>query len=254
MSGDERATVQLFGPSMLALVKAIPRIEEVLGRAMVLVGGLAVLSRLGSAYRVTSDVDTANRRADGEPAQLDVLLAHGAKAVDAAGALISTPDGDVRVDVLEISASQLADLPNDPTDRLYLLSHDWAMVTASPLRIQVSDGRAIVAEASVAVARPGPLVATKLQALPNRGSAKEATDLLDIVRLTLDPRVGTMVRTQFAEANSQLRADALLHVRRWFADRADRSLRLIRSTPEGRSIDIDQLTLISELLIASMSG
>jgi hypothetical protein len=38
------------------------------------------------------------------------------------------------------------------------------------------------------------------------------------------------------------------------ADRADRSLRLIRSTPEGRSIDIDQLTLISELLIASMSG
>lgn len=105
MSGDERATVRLFGPSMMALVKAIPRIEELLGRAMVLVGGLAVLSRLGSADRVTSDVDTANRRADGEPAQLDVLFAHGAAAVDAAGALISTPDGDVRVDVLEISAS-----------------------------------------------------------------------------------------------------------------------------------------------------
>lgn len=148
----------------------------------------------------------------------------------------------------------MADLPDDPADRLYLLAHDWAMVTASPLRIQVSDGLSIVAEASVAAARPGPLVATKLQALPNRGSTKEATDLLDIVRLTLDQRVGAAVRTQFAEASSQLKADAILHVRRWFADRADRGLRSIRSTPEGRSIDIDQLTLISELLIASMSG
>lgn len=193
MSGSDEATVRLFGPTMLALVKAIPRIEDMLRRPVVLVGGLAVLSRLGSAYRVTSDVDTANRREDGEPAQLDVLLAYGAVATDAAGALISTPDGDVRVDVLEISASQLAELPEDPTDRLYLLAHDWAMATATPMSIQVTDGRAVAAEESVLVAEPGPLVATKLQALPNRSRAKEATDLLDIVRLTLDARAGPVI-------------------------------------------------------------
>lgn len=31
--------------------------------------------------------------------------------------MVATPTGDVRVDVLD-------DLPEDPTDRLYLLSHD----------------------------------------------------------------------------------------------------------------------------------
>lgn len=74
MSGSELGTVRLFGSSMSALVKAIPHLEQVLGHRIVLVGGLAVLSRLGSAYRVTTDVDTAHRRADGEPAQLDILV------------------------------------------------------------------------------------------------------------------------------------------------------------------------------------
>ena len=101
MSGSELGTVRLFGSSMSALVKAIPHLEQVLGHRIVLVGGLAVLSRLGSAYRVTTDVDTAHRRADGEPAQLDILLAHGALATDAAGATITTPDGPVRVDFLK---------------------------------------------------------------------------------------------------------------------------------------------------------
>jgi hypothetical protein len=39
------------------------------------------------------------------------------------------------------------------------------MATATPLLIQVTDGRVVKAEASVVVAQPGPLVATKLQAL-----------------------------------------------------------------------------------------
>lgn len=52
MSGDD---VTLYGPAMVALVRAIPQVEEMLKRPIVLVGGLAVLSRLGSAYRVTSD-------------------------------------------------------------------------------------------------------------------------------------------------------------------------------------------------------
>lgn len=117
----------------------------------------------------------------------------------------------------------------------------------------MSDGQAVVAEALVDVAEPGPLVATKLQALPNRSSAKEATDLLDIVRLALDQRVGATARAQLAAANGQLKADAIRHVQRWFADRADRSLRPIHSIPQGRSIDIDRLALVGELLVASMS-
>lgn len=39
---------------------------------------------------------------------------------------------------------------------------------------------------TVQVAEAGPLVAMKLQSIMNRGSAKEGTDLLDIIRLILD--------------------------------------------------------------------
>lgn len=76
MSGDPIATVDLFGQGTLALLQAIPEVEHRLGRQITLVGGLAVLSRLGTAaHRVTTDIDTVNRRADGEQGQLEVLLA-----------------------------------------------------------------------------------------------------------------------------------------------------------------------------------
>ncbi|MDN5795786.1 MAG: hypothetical protein L0H79_08555 [Intrasporangium sp.] len=39
------------------------------------------------------------------------------------------------------------------------------------------------------MAEPGPLVAMKLQAVMNRSTQKQGTDLLDIIRLTFD--VGT---------------------------------------------------------------
>src|SRR4051812_46816315 len=81
--GDRPGVVELFGPVTASLVQALPEIERRLDRRITVVGGLAVLSRLGSAaHRVTSDVDTVNRRLDGEPGQLDVLLATGATAID----------------------------------------------------------------------------------------------------------------------------------------------------------------------------
>ena len=70
----EVPAVDLIGASMLALVEAIPEFEARTGRRATVIGGLAVLCRLGTVYRVTGDLDTANRRAVGEPPQLDVLL------------------------------------------------------------------------------------------------------------------------------------------------------------------------------------
>ncbi|MEC3975210.1 hypothetical protein [Amycolatopsis sp. H20-H5] len=246
--------MELFGPITTSLVQALPEIERRLERKITVVGGLAVLSRLGSAaHRVTSDVDTVNRRLGGGPGQLDVLLATGATAIDGAGAMIATPTGDVRVDVLEVSEEQLNDLPADPTDRLYLLSHDWALRSATPLHVRAVGGGA-TSEHTVLVAEPGPLIATKLQALPNRASVKEATDLLDIVRLALDDETGPIVRAQLAAANDLLKQDAALHVKRWLGTAADRSLRLIRTTPSGSDTTPDTVALVGELLLASLTG
>jgi hypothetical protein len=106
---------------------------------------------------------------------------------------------------------------------------------------------------TVAVAEPGPIIAMKLQSIMNRGSQKEGTDLLDIIRLCLDPAAGPVLRSQLASADPQIRDDAARHAQRWFNDHSERSLRQIRGIPEGRSMELDDLHLVNELLQAVLT-
>ncbi|MCX2934703.1 hypothetical protein ORI20_31005 [Mycobacterium sp. CVI_P3] len=108
------------------------------------------------------------------------------------------------------------------------------------------------APVTVRVAEPGPLIAMKLQSLMDRGAAKEASDLLDIVRLTLDPAAGIAARQQLSNADLQLRADCLLHVKLWLVTHARRSLSRVRSIPEGHAMALDDIELTAELLVASV--
>ncbi len=193
---DQHPTADLLGTSMSALVLAIPAIAERTGRDVIVVGGLAVVCRLTRPYRATSDLDTVNRRHTGEPAQLELLLASGAQPSGVSGVLVPTTAGPVQVDVLEVTDADLAHLPDDPTDRLHVLSHAWAATSATPVTIRAT----ALPNLTVAVAEPGPLIAMKLQSIMNRGSAKEGTDLLDIIRLCLDPTTGPTLRTQLATA------------------------------------------------------
>jgi hypothetical protein len=123
---------------MSALALAIPAIASLTGREVVVIGGLAVVCRLTRPYRATSDLDTGNRRGTNEPAQLELLLASGAEASGVSGALVPTSAGKVQVDVLEVTDAELADLPDDPTDRLHVLSHKGAAATATPILIRAS--------------------------------------------------------------------------------------------------------------------
>lgn len=79
-----------------------------------------------------------------------------------------------------------------------------------------------LAPVTVRVAEPGPLIAMKMQSLMDRGAAKDAGGLLDIVRLTLDPTAGAAVGQQLSNADLQLRADSLLHVKLWLVPHARR--------------------------------
>lgn len=241
--------VDLIGSPMNALAHAIPAITKRTGRDVIVVGGLAVVCRLIHPYRATSDLDTVNRRQAGEPAQLELLLASGAEASGVSGALVPTTAGPVQVDILEVTDADLAQLPDDPTDRLHVLSHAWAAMSATSVTIRTSD----LPDLTVAVAEPGPLIAMKLQAIMNRGAAKEATDLLDIIRLCLEPATRTVLLEQLANADDLLRADAARHAHRWFDHHAVRSLRLIRAIPEGRDTEIDDLHLVGELLQGVLS-
>lgn len=243
MSGNPEQ-VDLAGSSMSALVHAIPIAVERTGRPVVLIGGLAVICRLGSPYRATTDVDTVDRRRGDAPSQLDLLLTGGAKATGPSGALIETPAGPVRVDVLEVKDSDYEPLPDDPTDRLHVLAHGWAEETATPLVLRADNLDAV----EVRVAEPGPLVAMKLQNLPNRPSAKEATDLLDISKLLLDRSTASQVRSQLAGASRQIREDVLLHSDFWLSRNAATSASRMRRIPEGRSTTVDDVVFLGELL------
>jgi hypothetical protein len=235
---------------MARLVSAIPVITEQTGRSVVLVGGLAVVCRLPTPYRVTTDLDTVDRRAADESSQLQLLVSAGARRSGPAGVLVRTPLGDVQVDILEVTDTDVQDLPDDPTDRLHVLSHAWAASSASVVALS-ADGLLPLA---VKVAESGPLITMKLQSVMNRGAAKEGTDLLDIVRITLDPSCGPASRDQLEAADSQLRADALLHARRWFDQFADRSLVKIRAIPEGRDTEIEDVRLVGDLLVGALDA
>jgi hypothetical protein len=248
VSGDVAAAVNLVGTSMSAVAAAIPIVAARTGRDVIVVGGLAVVCRLGRPYRATTDLDIVSRHTVDEPAQLQLLVASGAAVSGPSGVLIGTPDGPVQVDVLSVSDAELDSLPADPTDRLHVLAHAWAAATANSVVIRVAGARELVA----AVAQPGPLIATKLQSIMNRGSAKEATDLLDIVALTLDEHSGPAAREQLRAADPVLRADAALHTERWFGAGAERSLRRVRAIPEGRDLDADTMRLVGELLLGSL--
>jgi hypothetical protein len=240
--------VDLAGTSMSALVLAIPVIAAHTRREVIVVGGLAVVCRLTHPYRATTDLDTVNRRHTGERAQLELLLMSGATPSGVSGVLVPTEAGQIQVDVLEVTDEDLAQLPDDPTDRLHVLSHAWAASTATPVTIR-STG---LPDLAVAVAEPGALVAMKLQSIMNRGGAKEGTDLLDIIRLCLDSTAGPVLRAQLANAEPLLREDAARHAQRWFSEHAQRSLRMVQAVPEGRGTRLDDLYLVGELLQSAL--
>ena len=250
MSGSPEAapSIELHGPTMAAIVAAIPITARHTRRPVIVVGGLAVLCRLSTAYRATTDLDTVSRLQAGQVGQLDLLIAAGANPSGPAGAKVDTPLGPVQVDVLEVTDADLEPLPDDATDRLHVLAHAWAAQTATLVRLVADD----VDPVTVLVAQPAALVAMKLQSVMNRGAAKEGTDLLDIVRLATDPATAAAVIDGLRGADSQLRSDAQLHARRWFTDSAERTLKKVRAVPEGEQTTLDDLTLVAELLAAAL--
>ena len=233
---------------MAAIVAAIPVIAQQTGRPVIVVGGLAVICRLSTPYRATTDLDTVSRLHAGQASQLELLIAAGATPSGPAGAQVVTPLGQVQVDVLEVTDADLQPLPEDPTDRLHVLAHAWAASSATVMTLAAEGAPQV----RVLVAQPAARVAMKLQSVMNRGIAKESTDLLDIVRLTTDPAAAALVVDGLSGADSQLRSDALLHARRWFTDSADRTLRRIRAIPEGAQTTADDISLVAELLHATL--
>jgi len=242
--------VTFAGDAMASVVQAVAEVRELLGETPVIVGGLAVLSRLSHPYRATVDLDVVDRMLGPTP-QLEVLrAAAGAEPVEPAAVLLPTAFGHVKVDVLEVRQVELDRPSDDPGDRLHASSHAWASDTATEMVIEGirRDGRQV--EVTTRVAEPGPLIAMKLQAVMNRSIDKQGTDLLDIVRLSFDEGTRSAAIEQISGVADAVAGDIAIHVDLWFVRRRQQALQSIRRVG-GDDVRVDDLDLLAELLGAA---
>jgi hypothetical protein len=90
----------------------------------------------------------------------------------------------------------------------------------------------------------------KLQAIMNRATAKQGTDLQDIARLILDEQARPAALAQLGSCAESTAADTALHVERWLMDRRRQALRWIHDVG-GTDLTLDDLDLVAELLLAA---
>jgi hypothetical protein len=209
-----------------------------------LIGGLAVMCRVGTPHRATVDLDALARDLDRFHEAIARL------ALTSVGGGQYTFEGDLDLDVIdvaEVGADELVrDLAalGDPgaglTDlELNVVAHTWAHDAATTLDIAAADdetGAVLVRADGRLVATTAGLIAMKATTVSLRASSKpekRASDLYDLGRLLVD---GGLRRGELAELPAVL-ADAVgerLH--RWFVDPRgrDRTFRDVRRFDEPR--------------------
>lgn len=159
-----------------------------------LIGGLAVMCRVGMPHRATVDLDAITRGL----AEHQELLAN--LAVTSIGGGQYTMRNDLELDVIDIapeSAHVLAaviEATGDVTDlERNVIAHAWAHDAATPVDITVVDesGKPLADAPSRLIASDAGLVAMKATTVPLRASQraeKRASDLYDLARLLVTGR------------------------------------------------------------------
>ncbi|HKY16024.1 MAG TPA: nucleotidyl transferase AbiEii/AbiGii toxin family protein [Microthrixaceae bacterium] len=209
-----------------------------------LIGGIAVLCRVGVPHRATVDLDAVTRGLVDQHERLSHL------ALTAAGGGQYRFAGEMELDVIDVAPDDAATLldtwaASGPlTDlELNVVAHTWAHDAASPLDISVVDDergeRLSIAPARM-VASPAGLVVMKATTVGLRASSKpekRASDLYDIGRLLVTARD---LPNAFAAMPTTLADVVRDSLRGWFVDDAgrDRTYREVRRFDEPR-LDLD---------------
>jgi hypothetical protein len=212
-----------------------------------LIGGLAVLCRVGVPHRATVDLDALARGL----ASFDDELRSVALSAPGGGQYLM--EGRLELDVIDVGESDAQDLVDELlatgealTDlELNAVAHTWAHDVATPLDLVVvseADGTPLASASDRLVASPGGLVAMKAMTVPLRASSKpekRASDLYDLGRLLTTT---TTWADELELAPAQLRDQVRRRAHRWFVDPAgrDRTFRDTRRFDEVR-LDLDDV-------------
>jgi hypothetical protein len=224
--------------------------------ALCLIGGLAVLCRVGVPHRTTVDLDVVTR---GLAAQDRTLRRLATTVTDPSR--YSFDDG-VDLDVIEVapeSARQVEEAfvaAGGPTDlELSVVAHTWAHDHATMLDVVAVD-EATAEPLVVATGRPVAttlgLVAMKLVVVPLRAglrSEKRASDLYDLGRLEA---TGRLTAADLETLPPHLRRVAVERLVDWFVDPVgrDRTYRSVRRFDDPM-LDLDDVAdAVEELTTA----
>lgn len=236
MSGE---TILLVAEMGSVPYRAVRRLAQVTPRLppFALIGGLAVIVRLGQAHRATNDIDTVS---DNEPGLLDALVTDGFERVGDSVML----DSDLKVDVIDVSEGDPSYLP--------YLTHRLAFDTRTPVQLVVRPDRGRSTSATIDVARPAALVAVKLGISESVGRQRDprkvGSDAYDVVRLMqrLGPDALADELRSLADPDFVERIADLAH--RHLVLQVDRTAAaIVRSSVQGvERIDPAQLELLGQ--------
>lgn len=176
MSGEVPIVSLGHGAPMAALVDALGDLAEA-DVDFVLVGGLAVMARLATVHRATSDLDALSSNDD-----FVVICASTIPTASLVDDRLVVADIKVDAIIVDDHATfpAIDDAVDAPLDRLFAAGHRYALDDAQPMTLVLDNQRA-----TVRVATPRALLVTKLHAYlsPRRDPAKGGSDALDLVRL-----------------------------------------------------------------------
>ena len=216
-----------------------------------LIGGLAIMARLGQAHRSTQDIDTAVDEEGTIPSELDVV-------VDATPSTegVSTRRR-VKVDSIDVGDTSAVDLspeslPEDEFPRAFVLSHRWAFDTASELTLRCHQRQGPDTIVTCRVATPAALVAMKLQSAPRRPSArvqKAANDYLDLALLLSNLILLPQIIAGLVESPHRLGAWCAERINHDLVDDAARVSSRIYQSPSSRRVTPDELRQIGRRFI-----
>ena len=236
MSGEVVVLAGADGGNAARLVRATARLADAHLGPHALIGGLAVMCRLAAVHRVTQDVDTVAETT--APTAVEVITS-SVGTRDSSKAESVLVDG-ITIDVIDVESITSAGLEGlDAGDRLFLVSHRWALDTAVETELVAGE-----AAASLRVATPPAIVAMKSGALGGRrrDPRKRASDLYDLYRLVLEHDRAGLVADALVAAPfglGLLVGEALrLHV----VEEPERAVRaLLDGGPDMSAVTPDQL-------------
>ena len=251
VKGDGGPTVILRSGVEDHLVRytaALQRLSDIsIGRNAV-IGGFAVMIRLAAAHRVTEDLDAVTWTEDGTSAvPIALLVEHGAtrsrNGVDLGG---------VHIDLIAVSDYEVAQLPDDIDDAMFVITHAYGLASATWLTVEARDTTDdLVTRATARVATPAALVAMKLRAMQQRRANvlnKRVSDVYDAYRLLAAHDRDGVIARELATAPDGLGAWCITRARDVFDTSAVQTRRWLGTgSPDMAAVTEDDLRTVGTL-------